>query len=144
MTTYGRLYQWGAVNDSRSIAPEGWHVPSDAEWKQLEVYLGMSQSEADEVDWRGTDEGGKLKEEGTAHWNEPNEGATNESGFTALPAGCRGDGDVFYGLGQHAYFWSSTVYSNHAWRRSLGTGTSMVFRGCYNQSYAISVRCVRD
>ena len=87
VATYGRLYNWYAVTDSRNIAPAGWHVPSDAEWKQLEMYLGMSQSEADATGWRGTDEGGKLKEVGTMHWNSPNTGATNESGFTALPGG---------------------------------------------------------
>jgi uncharacterized protein (TIGR02145 family) len=61
VATYGRLYNWYAVDDSRGLAPEGWHVPSDDEWKQLEMYLGMSQSEADDYGWRGTDEGGEVK-----------------------------------------------------------------------------------
>jgi uncharacterized protein (TIGR02145 family) len=60
--TYGYLYNWYVVNDSRNIAPEGWHVPTDEEWKELEMFLGMSQSEANGTGWRGTDEGGKLKE----------------------------------------------------------------------------------
>ena len=58
--TYGALYNWYAVVDSRNIAPEGWHVPTDSEWKELEMYLGMSQSEADQIHWHGTNEGSKL------------------------------------------------------------------------------------
>src|SRR5574344_426899 len=80
--TYGVLYNW---TSALTACPSGWHLPSDAEWKQLEMYLGVTQEEADETWWRGTDEGGKLKEVGTFHWESPNEGATNESGFTALP-----------------------------------------------------------
>ena len=68
-TDYGALYNWYAVNDSRNIAPAGWHVPTDDDWKELEMYLGMSQSEADDIDYRGTDEGGNVKETGTEHWN---------------------------------------------------------------------------
>jgi len=109
VATYGRLYNWYAVDESRNIAPAGWHVPTDDEWKQLEIYLGMSPTEADETHWRGTDEGGKLKETGTTHWYSPNTGATNESGFTALPGGYRVSGG-FSSLGFGAYFWSSTVF----------------------------------
>ena len=66
-STYGYLYNWFAVNDSRNIAPTGWHVPTDNEWKTMEKYLGMSQAEADGELWRGTDEGGKLKESDYTH-----------------------------------------------------------------------------
>ena len=142
--TYGRFYNWYAVNDSRNIAPEGWHVPSDAEWKTLEMYLGMSQSEADAEEWRGTDEGGKLKETGTMHWNSPNV-ATNESGFSALPGGCRYyDGSYDY-MGSVARFWSSTEYgSYYAWRRSLHYDLSEVYRYYdFSKGYGLSVRYVR-
>jgi uncharacterized protein (TIGR02145 family) len=64
VATYGRLYNWFAVNDSRNIAPTGWHVPTDEDWKTLEIYLGMSQQQADGTDWKGTDQGSKLKESG--------------------------------------------------------------------------------
>ena len=110
VATYGRLYNWYAVADSRNIAPTGWHVPSDAEWKQLEMYLGMSQSEADGLAVRGTTEGGKMKEAGTTHWLNPNTGATNESGFSGLPGGYRGYNGSYYGIGGIADFWSSTEY----------------------------------
>ena len=72
---YGYLYNGFAVEDIRKLAPKGWRVPTDKEWKKLEMVLGMSQSEADSIDYRGTDEGGKLKATGTVYWNTPNTGA---------------------------------------------------------------------
>ncbi|MCK4656545.1 MAG: fibrobacter succinogenes major paralogous domain-containing protein [candidate division Zixibacteria bacterium] len=140
VSTYGRLYNWHAVDDSRSIAPAGWHVPIDAEWKQLEMNLGMSAAEADATWWRGTDEGGKLKEAGTIHWNSPNTGATNESGFTALPGGYRA-ADAFDRMGIQARFWSSTV---DAWYRILSYYESQVSRNYSGRVCGFSVRCVRD
>jgi uncharacterized protein (TIGR02145 family) len=145
VATYGRLYNWYAVDDSRNIAPAGWHVPTDAELKQLEVYLGMSQAQADATGWRGTDEGGKLKETGTTHWQSPNEGATNESGFSALPGGYRSHYGTFLMLGNNALFWSSTEYgSYYAWDRNLHYLNSQINRLNLNRRYGFSVRCVRD
>jgi uncharacterized protein (TIGR02145 family) len=142
--TYGRLYNWYAVDDSRNIAPEGWHVPTDDEWKQLEMHLGMNQAEADGVAYRGTDEGGKLKEAGTVHWAIPNEGATNESGFTALPGGVRLIGR-FQGAGFAALFWCSTDDSgDFAYLRTLEFLNSTVFRGGSSKRSGLSIRCVRD
>lgn len=142
--TYGRLYNWYAVNDSRNIAPAGWHVPTDEEWKELEKYLGMSQSDADNPGWRGTEEGGKMKEEGTTHWQSPNTGATNSSGFSALPSGYRRDGNYYY-MSYGADFWSSTEHdSGYAWYRLLSYDRSDVGRnGNYKQG-GFSVRCIRD
>jgi len=145
VATYGRLYNWFAADDSRGIAPEGWHIPSDSEWKQLEIYLGMSQSEADAVNWRGTDEGGKLKEAGITHWNPPNTGATNESGFTALPGGCRSYYGTFDSIISCAYLWSSAEYSSgFAWPRTLSCNYSWVYRNIYYKWNGFSVRCVKD
>lgn len=137
-TTYGSLYHSHAVDDSRNIAPAGWHVPSDYEWKKLEMYLGMSQAEADDGAWRGTDEGGKLKEVGTTHWQSPNTGATNESGFTALPGGYREGDGTFYDMGHLAYFVSSS------WRRALWYNNSEIARSIHGKHYGFSVRCVKD
>ncbi len=145
--TFGRFYNWYAVDDSRNIAPEGWHVPTDAEWKQLEMYLGMSQAEADGTTWRGTDEGGKLKEIGTTHWIYPNEGATNESGFSALAGGYRDFGGTFGSVGITVHFWSSTEYdspSPFGWDRTLYYEYSEVGRWGHYKTYGFSVRCVRD
>ncbi|MFC1731113.1 SUMF1/EgtB/PvdO family nonheme iron enzyme [candidate division KSB1 bacterium] len=145
-TVYGYLYNWYAVDDSRGLAPDGWHVPTDDDWKVLEMYLGMSQSEVDGVDWRGTDEGGKLKEAGTTHWGSPNTGATNESGFTALPGGWRhGSNGSFNSIGLNASFWSSTESSStHAWRPYLSYSYSGVNRYYDYKQHGFSVRCVRD
>jgi uncharacterized protein (TIGR02145 family) len=85
VATYGRLYTWYAVTDKRNVCPTGWHVPTDIEWTTLTTYLGGVRVA-----------GGKLKETGTTHWQYPNTGATNETGFTALPSGYR-DSDGTYG-----------------------------------------------
>ena len=143
--TNGRLYNWYAVVDSRNIAPEGWHVATDDDYKQLEMYLGMSQEEADDYGWRGTNEGGKLKESGTDHWMSPNSGATNESGFTALPAGHRDDDGGYFDMEKLAYFWTTTERSNwYGWSRILVYDKSEIRRLYYHTGSGFSVRCVRD
>lgn len=141
--TYGVLYNWpGAMqgepssdaNPSRvqGICPTGWHLPSDAEWTQLINYLG----DANVV-------GSKLK--ATTHWESPNEGATNETGFTALPGGYRNYSGAFNYIGYYGDWWSSTEYStNTAWYRGLYYNYSGVTRGSNYKSSGFSVRCVRD
>jgi len=134
VTVYGRLYNWYAVDDSRNMSPAGWHVPSDAEWQTLVDYLG-----GDAV------AGGKMKEVGTTHWHSPNTGATNESGFSALPGGYRLASGSYYDMGYNATFWSSTEFSSSiAWFRYLYCGDSGVSRDSYDMRYGFSVRCVRD
>ncbi|MBL7046505.1 MAG: carboxypeptidase regulatory-like domain-containing protein [Candidatus Marinimicrobia bacterium] len=134
-STYGNLYNWYAVDDNRNIAPEGWHVPTDDEWQTLVDYLGGSSVA-----------GGKLKEAGTTHWNSPNSGATNESGFTALPGGYRSSRNGSYSsLGYSGYFWSSSEYYNYyAWYRILNYNNSDVNRYNGNKDYGRSIRCIRD
>jgi len=132
VATYGRLYNWYAVDDSRKIAPEGWHVPSDTEWRTL-------------VDYLGSDAGGKMKETGIEYWSSPNTGATNESGFSALPGGYRSGGAPYHPVGYHAYFWSSMeLGSGYAWYRYLSYDSSGVYRGNYDKRAGVSVRCVRN
>jgi uncharacterized protein (TIGR02145 family) len=139
------LYNWYVVDDSRNIAPEGWHVPTDEEWKALEMHLGMSQSEADEIGDRGTDEGGKLKEAGTTHWNSPNTGATNSSGFTALPGGYRFYDGRFNNMGYNGYWWSATAnYTGSVWFRLLQNSRSFVYRNTGHKQLGLSVRLVKD
>ena len=131
---YGRLYNWFPVVDPRGLAPAGWHVPSDAEWETLVNFLG-GEAVA----------GVALKEAGTAHWISPNTGATNSSGFTALPGGYRDGSGYFYGMGYDAYFWSSTEYSIYrAWTRALHYNSAQVHRGSNYEQSGFSVRCVRD
>ena len=153
---YGALYTWAAAMDGvassdanpsgvQGVCPDGWHLPGDSEWKQLEMFLGMSQAEADGTGSRGTDEGGKLKENGTTHWVSPNTGATNSSGFTALPGGYRYRYGNFYLMGTTAAFWSSTEASSyHAWARLLYYDNSEVGRYSHSKDYGFSVRCLKD
>lgn len=123
-------------------------MPTDEEWKQLEMCLGMSQTEADYVGTRGTDEGGKLKDVGTTYWFSPNAGATNESGFSAMPGGFRRSDGSFDGMYLMAIFWSSTVKDpDSVWLRGLYTWWSTIYRwDSYGTGphYGYSVRCVRD
>jgi uncharacterized protein (TIGR02145 family) len=146
VAVYGRLYNWYAVSDSRDIAPTGWHVPSDAEWKQLEMYLGMSQAQADSSGSRGTTEGGQMKEVGITHWLGPNTGATNESGLSALPSGYRYSNGTCGGLGSYAVFWSTTEYLTIcAWVRDLIYDDSVVHRDIFDlKQSGFSVRCVKN
>jgi uncharacterized protein (TIGR02145 family) len=133
IATYGRLYNWYAVNTGK-LAPEGWHVPTDAEWSTLTGYLG-GESVA----------GGKLKETGTTHWGSPNTGATNETGFTALPGGHRLFNSAFEYLGYYGYWWSSTeVGSNTAYYRLVSYEYSSVNSLGYSKLLGFSVRCVKD
>lgn len=139
---YGRLYDWITA---KQACPEGWHLPSDNEWKQLEMYLGMSQAEADEEGSRGTGEGGKLKEAGTTHWHSQDDGATNSSGFAALPGGYRTSDEVFYHVGYYGTWWSSTVYGcKYAGTRRLNADHSYIGRNGNDRNYGFSVRCLRD
>ncbi len=133
--TYGKLYNWYAVDDNHNIAPEGWHVPSDEDWQILIEYLGGK--------WLA---GGKMKETGTTHWEIPNEGATNESGFSALPSGYRNYHDGRYDdLGFSADFWSSSESeSNDVWTRGLWKGNSWVARYTTYKQGGYSVRCVKN
>ncbi len=148
--TYGGLYQWNEAMQyintpgTQGICPTGWHLPADAEWKTMEMYLGMTQEQADATGWRGTDEGSKLKETGTTHWKPNNTGATNTSGFTGLPGGYRTTYDTFYGLTQYATFWSSSENDSTAWHRYLLYNHVQVRRDDLLKTHGFSMRCVRN
>ncbi|MCK4676495.1 MAG: PKD domain-containing protein, partial [Bacteroidales bacterium] len=139
---YGRLYTHNAAT---TACPGGWHLPSDIEWKTLEMYLGMSQSEADQTDFRGTDEGKKLKS--TSAWPSGDNG-TDEVGFTALPGGYRNAiNGSFMILNSYGSWWTSTEYGTNqegGWRRFMESGNDKVARGGYNKDHGFSVRCIRD
>ena len=136
---YGRLYTW---ETAKKVCPAGWHLPSDDEWKELEMYLGMSQADADDTGWHGIDEGDKLK--ATSGWNNNGNG-TNSSGFTALPGGLRYTNGTFYDLGYYARFWSATeLNSSLAWNRNLYHGNSRMYRNYSDKNNWFSVRCLKD
>jgi uncharacterized protein (TIGR02145 family) len=136
---YGRLYNWEAA---KKACPIGWRLPSDDQWKQMEMALGMSQSEADDDGWRGTDEGDKMKS--TTGWNNNGNG-TNSSGFNALPGGYRSSIGSFTYLGRYGGWWSSSEHSGtSAWYRSLHCNYGQVGRGNYDKAYGFSVRCLKN
>ena len=130
--TYGPLYNWFAVNTGK-LCPAGWHVPTDAEWGTLITYLGDT-----------TLAGGKLKEAGTVHWASPNTGATNSTGFTALPGGSRYTNGLFYLNGKYGWWWSSTESSSSdAWHQYMQYNTSLIYRTAGSKIIGFSVRCIK-
>lgn len=131
--TYGVLYNWTAAANS---CPAGWHLPSDAEWTQLINYLGGENVA-----------GGKLKEAGIVHWTTPNTGATNETGFTALPGGRRMDKVGFSGIGTDVDFWTSTngeLVSSVSRMRNLSYNHVSVYAHSSGNDEGLYVRCVKD
>ena len=135
---YGVLYNWFATVDSRNIAPEGWHVPTDDEWKELEMYLGMSQSEVDGTGYRGTDEGKKLKS--SIAWN-----GIDEVAFSGLPGGYCNHNGYFYYMGHAVYFWSVSVHPTYgAWNRGLHNDNDAIGRIDNFRQNGFSIRCVQD
>ena len=146
---YGLLYNWYAVADTGNIAPIGWHIPTDDEWKELEKHLGMSQTDADKVNWRGSDEGDKMKIHAPYGWTRYGSiWATNESGFTALAGSCRLFNGIWGDPGTFAtgFWWSASQHTsnNQAWYRYLDYKKSNVFRYYGSKNYGMSVRCVKD
>jgi uncharacterized protein (TIGR02145 family) len=127
---YGLLYNWYAVNDSRNIAPVGWHVPSDAEWSTLITFLGGESLAGD-----------KLKETGTTHWTYHQPGTTNETGFTALPAGHCDLAGSFFSIRENGHWWSSDSWFWSVYDHSGDVGR---FNGSDNKRAGLSVRCVKD
>ncbi len=131
---YGRLYNWFAVGDSRNLAPEGWHIATDAEWQTLVNYLGG-----------GSVAGGKMKEIGTSHWVSPNTDATNESGFTARPTGYRGGDGPYYSIGYQTGYWSATEYmSDSAWNWFIRNFRGEILHDYSGKRSGNPVRCVKD
>ena len=140
--TYGGMYQWdeamqySTLEVAQGICPEGWLLPSDADWATLAEFLGGEEIA-----------GGKVKEKDTIHWASPNAGATNSSGFTALPGGYKSDDGNFYNLTNYAYFWSSTQSdATYAWDRYLAYYTECLspnYWSGYPKSGGLSVRCMQ-
>ena len=131
---YGKLYNWYAVNDPRGLAQEGWHIPTEAEWKVLVDYLG-GESVA----------GGKMKSVGTKYWKGPNIGATNESGFSGFPGGSCNEHGSFYRVDDIGIWWSASAFSDtEVWSLYLYHDSSEI--GIYNylKEAGRSVRCLRD
>jgi uncharacterized protein (TIGR02145 family) len=131
---YGKLYNWYAVNDPRGLAPQGWHIPSEAEWTMLETTL---------EGW--TVASGKMKEAGTLNWLSPNTGGNNNSGFTGLPGGYRGNLGTFVEVRSYGRWWSATQGGMRtALERTLSYQSRQTTRNFSNMFFGLSVRCLRD
>ena len=135
------------MNDDRGLCPSGWHLPSDDQWKVMEMARGMSEADANGTGWRGDAQnvGGQMKEADTAHWNSPNMGANNSSSFTGLGHGYRGTNGHFAVLLIDGYFWSLSPSGGDAWARILSYDYAGVYR--YNSNgpeNGFAVRCVLD
>lgn len=132
--TYGGLYNWYTVNTGK-CCPDGWHVPSDSEWSKLTKALGGEAIA-----------GGKLKEEGTTHWDSPNIGATNLTGFTALPGGYIFTGGAFGNINTNGFWWSSTEFgTDRAYSRIMYFNDENITRHSdYFKTLGLSIRCIKD
>jgi uncharacterized protein (TIGR02145 family) len=136
--TYGVLYNWPAA---QGACPSGWHLPTDIDWKELEIHLGMSEAEANAMNARGTDQGLKLK--ASAGWIDGN--GSNESKFSALPGG-KLEYIEFVELEEKGWWWTRTEHPsnvNNSYIRSL-TATDQVYRLEGSKENAYSIRCVRN
>lgn len=144
----GNLYNFYAISSTANIAPEGWHVATEADWQKLEIHLGMNSTDVTNVNWRGVDEGDKLKQDYQLRmWkNFTNVWGTNESGFAALPCGCRlFDGrNCFPNTAEQGFWWTSTTTENEAWFRNLDYKKSKILRYFASKNYGFAVRCVKD
>ncbi len=130
-TKYGKLYNWYAVNDPRGLAPNGYHIPTDEEWKKLTDYLGGES-------------GAGTKMKSTSGWNNNGNG-TNSSGFSGLPGGGRGVNGPFDTIGYNGAWWSSTEDDTlNAWYRDLYYSNGNVARNNSLKESGFSVRCLRD
>jgi uncharacterized protein (TIGR02145 family) len=131
---YGKLYNWYAVNDPRGLAPQGWHIPTDAEWTTLGSLLDGNAAA-----------GGKMKTTGTTRWTTPNTSATNESGFAGLPGGYRGLSGGSFNVGNNVMWWSATQASSTSARyRNLLASSGSLLGSDAPFFYGFSVRCLRD
>jgi len=157
-STYGVLYNWRAAMNSQSssstnpsqrqgVCPTGWHMPSDDEWKQLEMELGMTQAQADGINWRGTNQGSKLAGSSSL-WSSgvlKTNASFNSSGFNGKPGGYRSTNNYFISLNEFGFWWTATENdADNAWRRSLVYNQTDVNRYYSSKEIGMSVRCVKD
>ncbi len=147
---YGGLYQWNemmnynSMQGSRGICPEGWHIPTDQEWCELNVFLDNTVNCSLLNTYTGTNAGSKLKASGTSYWTAPNSGATNSSGFTALGSGIGNPDGTFVNFNILTRFWSSTSDGSNAYRISLNANESRVAKGLTGFEGRHSVRCIKN
>jgi uncharacterized protein (TIGR02145 family) len=139
---YGWLYSWYTSTDSRNICPTGWHVASDSDWHKLALAVDSNANYSQIESQIG---GGKLKEAGTMHWQNPNEGAINALGFRALPGGAMDHIPSFEGIGTYGFWWTSTDSTmSYAIFRSMQYYNAFLIRSINHKCNGFSIRCVKD
>lgn len=130
---YGALYNWYAVEDERGLCPAGWRVPDYNDWWELILSLDGKNVA-----------GGKLKST-SRRWRRPNEGATNETGFNALPGGYRYANGRFHYLGSYGDWWTSSAFDNsYAWFKTIAYDGGDIEEGTFHMRNGLSVRCIKD
>jgi len=133
--SYGGLYNWYAV-DVGALCPVGLHVATESEWTTMINYLGGEYVA-----------GGKLKETGFTHWQSPNEGATDETGFTARAGGERDRFGTFDMIGNTGYWWTASLHNNddrYAWKVNIHSGFREIYKAAFPKEAGFSVRCIKD
>jgi uncharacterized protein (TIGR02145 family) len=141
--TYGRLYNWYAVNDPRGLAPQGWRIPTEGDWNRLAKFIDPGADTTCRYCIQSSSAGGAMKS--TTGWNAPNTGATNSSGFAGLPGGYRYDDGAFDYVGIFGVWWSAGEFdASFAWLRYLDYDGANVYRTNFNKAGGFSVRVVRD
>jgi uncharacterized protein (TIGR02145 family) len=142
LPAFGRIYNWHAVGDPRGLCPAGWHVPSDNDFMELEVFMGIDADEVQGSGWRGTTEGDQLKTE--TGWHNGGNGS-NLYGFDLRPAGARGTSGQYDNAGRNGYLWTSTSpQENSAFYRRIEAGNSQIARGSYVYVEGYPARCLKD
>jgi uncharacterized protein (TIGR02145 family) len=139
---FGKLYSFNDI-DMKNPCPTEFGIPAHFDWKELEIYLGMDPGILDDFNWRGTNEGGRLKEKTILYWNNPNNLATDELGFTALPAGYTDDTNSPINFGTEAHFWTRSVHdTNNAIYRVLSNTEGAIYNQFGPKTHYRSVRCI--
>ncbi len=141
----GKLYNFQVVESTQNIAPEGWHVPTDEDWKILEREIGMSMSESNALGWRGTNEANKLVMKYSQGW--PSGAAlfgTDEYGFAAKAGGCRLFNGQWNYQGNLAFWWTASTNGNEGWYRYIDANQTRIFRQHTYKGYGMSIRCVKN
>ena len=142
---YGLLYNFPVVENTKNIAPDGWHVPTDEDWKMLEKEIGMSTEEIQSLGWRGSIEAKKLTSLYSVGWPEGTAlFGTDEYGFNAKPGGCRVfNGETNY-QGNTAFWWTASTNGNEGWYRYIDANQTRIFKQYTYKGYGMSIRCVKS
>lgn len=147
-TLYGYLYHGLVVQSEKQIAPEGWHIPTDEEWKDLEATIGMKQSEIEATGWRGIAEANALASKYNLGWGANNQDVglygSDYYGFNAKPSGIRSHDGRTNIQGNTAWWWSASVSDGNLIYRHIESRERRIFRQFIPNGYGLSIRCVKD